>query len=98
MAEMFAVATAATALLHPVVLWQGQRRLADDACDGLQPLRTQRRGVDRDADIDQAAFAVIDGKHFAGKGPEFVDRGLRAGVAFLGAVARRTIHSEVCLT
>ena len=27
------------------------------------------------------------GEHLAGKGPEIVDRGLRAGVAFLGAVA-----------
>ena len=53
---------------------KAKRRLADDAGDRLQPLRTQRRGIDRDAGIDQAALAVVDGEHLAGKGPEFVDR------------------------
>ena len=33
------------------------------------------------------ALAVVDLEHLAGKGPEIVDRGLRAGVAFRGAVA-----------
>src|SRR3954452_9673665 len=87
MAEMLAVPSAAAALLHPVILRQGQRRLADDAGNGFQALRTQRRRIDRDAGIDQAALAVIDGKHLASKSPEFVDRCLRAGVAFLCAVA-----------
>ena len=84
---MLAVPAAAAALLHPVVLRQGKRSLADDAGDRLQPLRPQRRGIDRDAGIDQAALAVINGKHLAGEGPEFIDRRLRAGVTFLGAIA-----------
>src|SRR6185369_12779990 len=87
MAEMLAVPSTAAALLHPVVFRQGQRRLTDDAGNGFQPLRTQRRGIDGDTGIDQAALAVIDGKHLAGESPEFVDRRLRTGVAFLGAVA-----------
>ena len=33
------------------------------------------------------AFAVVDLEHLAGKGPEIVDRGLRAAMALLGAVA-----------
>ena len=50
-------------------------------------MRTQRRGIDRDAGVDQAALAVVDREHLAGIGPEIVDRGLRAAMAFLGAVA-----------
>src|SRR5947207_10848284 len=87
MAEMLAVPAAAASLLHPVGLRQSKRRFADDAGNGFQPSRTHGRGIDRDAGIDQAALAVVDGKHLARKSPEIVDCCLRAAVAFLGAVA-----------
>ena len=35
----------------------------------------------------KAALAGVSSEHFAGKSPEMIDRGLRAGVAFFGAVA-----------
>ena len=84
---MLAVPAAAAALLHPVILGQDKRRLAHDTGYRLEPLRAQRRGIDRDAGVDQAALAVVDGEHLAGESPELVDRCLRAAVAFLGAVA-----------
>src|SRR5690349_7144280 len=87
MAEMFAVPAAAAAPLHPVVLWQNQRRLVHHVGYRLEPWRAQARGIDRDAGIDQPALAVTGLEHLAGEGPEQVDRVLRAAVAFLGAVA-----------
>ena len=54
----------------------------DDIGNRLQPLRPQRRGIDGDAGIDQGALAVVETEHLAGKGPEIVDRGLRAAMAF----------------
>ena len=75
------------AALHPVIVGQNQRRLVDDAGNRLQPLRTQRRRVDGDAGVDQPAFAVVDREHLAGERPEIVGRGLRAAMAFVGAVA-----------
>ena len=58
-----------------------------DIGNGFQPLPTQARGVDGNAGIDQCALASIRLEHFAGKSPEMIDRGLRAGMAFRGAVA-----------
>src|SRR3981189_3606380 len=87
MPEMFAVPAAAAALLHPVAPGQNQCRFADDIGNHLEPLRTLRHRIDGDAAIDQGALAFIDMKHLAGKGPEIVDRGLRAVMAFLAAVA-----------
>src|SRR3979409_416429 len=87
MAEMFAVPAVAAALLHPVTFGQRQCRFVDDAGYRLEPWRAQLCGVDRDTFIDQAALAVVAAKHLAGIGPEIVDRGLRAAMAFLGAVA-----------
>ncbi len=49
---MLAVPAIATALLHPVALGQCQRRLADHRGHRLEPWRTQDRGIDRDAAID----------------------------------------------
>src|SRR5258708_12066009 len=87
MAEMLAVPAAAAALLHPFALGQRQRRFAYDGQNRLKPLRMHRRGIDRETGIDQATLAVVDVKHLAGKSPEVVDRGLRAGVALLVAIA-----------
>src|ERR1700737_2492400 len=87
MPEMLAVPAAAAALLHPVALGQRQCRIADDRQNRLEPLRTQALGINRDAGIDQGPLAVVNFEHLAGKRPEIVDGGLRAGVAFLGAVA-----------
>src|SRR5258705_3783423 len=87
MAEMLTVPTTAATLLHPVILWQDKRRFAHDTGHRLEPMGTQASGIDRDAGIDQAALAVVDVKHLTRKGPEIVDRRLRAAVAFLGAVA-----------
>src|SRR5262245_30678459 len=87
MTEMLAMTADATAMLHPVVPRQCQRRRSDGAGDGLEPLRLQAGRIDRDAGIDKRALAVIDRKHLAGEGPEIIDRGLRAGVALLGTVA-----------
>src|SRR3954451_24061501 len=83
MAEMFAVPAATAALLHPVVVWQRQRRLSQYARNRLQPLRTQACRIDRNSGVDQAAFAVIDREHLAGIGPQIVDRGLCAAMAFI---------------
>src|SRR3954452_12560720 len=87
MTEMFAVPAATAALLHPFALRQRQRRLAHHLRNRLEPLRTQRRGIDRDPGVDQAAFAVVDCEHLAGIGPEIVDRDLRAAVTFFCTVA-----------
>src|SRR6516162_6793861 len=87
MAEMLAVAADAAALLHPVVFRQRQRGFSDHTRNGLQPLRLEARGIDRNAGVDQSALDVIDGKHFAGESPEIVDRCLRATVALFGAIA-----------
>src|SRR5258708_14108818 len=87
MPEMFAVPAVATALLHPVIFGQSQRRFAYDVGNRLEPLRMQALGIDGDARVDQRALAVVDVKHLAGIGPEIVDRSLRAALAFLGAVA-----------
>src|SRR6185312_100574 len=87
MAEMLAVATGAAPLLHPLVLRQRQRRFVDNAGHGLEPLQFEACWIDCDAGLDQSALAVIDREHFAGEGPEIVDRTLRTGVALVGAVA-----------
>src|SRR5204863_6632755 len=84
---MLAVPAAAAALLHPVAFRQRQRRLAHNARNYLEPLRTQAGGINGGPGIDQGALAGIDPKHLAGKGPEIVNRALRAAVAFLSAVA-----------
>jgi len=84
---MLAVPAAAAALLHPVAAGLNQRRLLQHAGYSCKPLGSQRRGIDGDAVFDQAALAVVDVEHLAGIGPEIVDRGLRAAMAFLGAVA-----------
>src|SRR5690242_3178648 len=87
MAEMLAVPAAPAALLHPVVLRQTQRGLADDTRDGRQPFMLQIGSIDHGPPVDQPALAVVDKKHLAGEGPEIVDRRLRPCVTFPGAVA-----------
>src|SRR5450631_2878594 len=87
MTEMLAVPAAAAALLHPAALGQNQCRFADDIGNRLEPLRTQARGIDGDAGIDQRALAVVEFEHLAGKGPEIVNSRLRADVALRSAVA-----------
>ena len=76
------------------LLGKRKRRFAHDIGNRLEPLRPQRRGIDRDACIDQAAFAVVDLEHLAGKAQ-------RSSIAvcarrWLSSVPSpsRTIHSE----
>src|SRR5215472_9785424 len=87
MAEMFAVAAMPAALLHPIAFRQGERRLIHNAGDRLEPLRLQGCWINGDAGVDETSLGLIDFKHFAGEGPEIVDRHLSAAVALVGPVA-----------
>ena len=57
---MLALAAAAAALLHPVILRHGKRRFADDACQA-STIAYGWRGIYRDSCFDQSAFDLVDG-------------------------------------
>src|SRR6185437_8867360 len=80
-AKMLGVPSAASALLHPTILWSHQRCPRQDIVHTYHPSITQRRR------IHEHPIGGRRLEQLASKGPQRVDGRLRTTMTFLGAVA-----------
>ena len=86
MAEMFGMPPFAPAALHPAVARTAQCRLGEDVVHGRIPGVAQRGRIGADAGGNQRG--IFGGEQFPCVRLQQFQRGLRASLAFLGAVAK----------